>query len=199
MPDLPAFTKEDETAIAEACELLRPLTKPGYSGSIVNWQIEGEQGNDGRTSRRDLHDAAVEFVIALLDPATPKPERSKQPETGVETYDGGVQRRAADALLGDLAPIVRGVVLPALRLPPPPERKGSRAPKRKGPRGILAKRYIATVVTTICQQHRRDPYRNFASEHRRNGCAIVAEVLKRLGIELSESSVRRIYTEHRQA
>jgi hypothetical protein len=207
MRDPRVTTEAHAAAVAEAVELLRPLTKPGYPWSIVNWnQIEDEQGNDRRISRRDLHDAAVEFVIALLDPDTPKPERSKQPETGVETYDGGVQRRVADALLGVIAPaewlgpIVRKVILPALRLPPPPKRKGKRAPKRKGPPpGILAKRWIAAVVTTICEEYELDPYRNPLSEHTHNGCAVIAEALKQLEIGLAERSVERIYMKRRQA
>jgi hypothetical protein len=192
MHDLPAFTKEDKAAIADAYELLRSLTKPGYSWSIVNWkQIEDGQGNDRKPSRRDLHDAAVEYVIALLDPA--KPKNSDQ----AKTYDNGAQQRAADELLGVDAPIVRKVVLPALRLRAPPGRKGSRAPKRKGPRGIFAKRYIAAVVKTICQRYKRDPHRNPLSKHRHNGCAIVAEALNQLEIGLTESSVRQIYGKHR--
>jgi hypothetical protein len=175
-----------EAAIAEACKLLEPLTKPARSWSIVNWN---QAGSDRRTSRRDLHDAAVEFLIALLDPAPPD---DIQPET----YDPRPQQ-AADEFLGVIAPIVRKAVLPALRLPPPPKRKGRRAPKRKGPPGILVRdRWIAAVVAKLCEEHKLDPYRNPLSEHRCNGCSVVAEALKRLGIGLSESSVRQIYAKH---
>src|SRR5262249_54933200 len=189
MRDPRVTTEAREAAVAEACKLLEPLTKPARSWSIVNWN---QAGSDRRASRRDLHDAAVEFVIALLDPAKPKNDAQ------AEKYDNGAQQRAADALLGDHAPIVRKVVLPALRLPPPPKRKGDRAPKR-GPRGILWYRLVAAVVTTICERHRLDPYRNPESKHTHNGCSVVAEALKRLAIRLSESSVERIYMKHRQA
>jgi len=196
MRDPHITTEAHEAAVAEAYKLLEPLTKPGYSWSIINWN---EAGSDRGTSRRELHDAAVGFVIGLLDPAPPGSIQSEthniQPAAPIGRYDPQVQR-AADELLGIIAPIVRKVVLPALRLPPPPKRKGARAPKR-GPRGILWFRWVAAVVTTICQKYELAPYRNPLSEHRRNGCAVVAEALKRLGIGLSESRVRQIYAEHR--
>jgi hypothetical protein len=178
--------KKREAAIEEARERLRPLTTM-RSWSIVNWD---QAGSERRKSRRELHDAAVEFLIALLDPA--KPKNSAQ----AETYDNRTQR-AADELLGVHASIVRKVVLPALRLPPPPKRKGRRAPKRKGPPGtLLRNRLIAAVVTIICKKYDLDPYRNPESKHTHNGCAVVAEALKRLGIGLSESSVRQICAKH---
>jgi hypothetical protein len=178
MHDLPAFTEEDEEAIAEAQKLLQPLTT-ARRWSVVNWN-DPDASNDPR----DEFEAAVEFVIALLDPALP--ESSDQ----LKTYDGGVQRRAADELLGDLAPIVRKVVLPALRL--------GRLPKRKGQRSLLVRhRWIAVVVETICQRYGRDPQRNPLSKHRHNGCAIIAEALKRLGVGLDEETVKTIYLNHR--
>src|SRR5262249_60796887 len=71
---------------------------------------------------------------------------------------------------------------------------------------FLRDRSIATVVTTICQQFELDPYRNPASEHGCNGCAIVAEALNRLeielakpGIKLAERTVMTIYAEHKRA
>src|SRR5262245_66298682 len=121
MRDPHVTTEAHEAAVAEAYKLLEPLTKPGYSGSIVNWN----QAGNSRKSRRLLHDAAVEFVIALLDPANPKSSAQ------AETYDSRAQH-LADELLGTIAPIVRKVVLPALGLPPPPSQHGSRATKRHG-------------------------------------------------------------------
>jgi hypothetical protein len=179
MRDLTA--KEREAAIADACKLLRPLTKPVRSWSVVHWDPDVFVSHDPR----DVFEAAVEFVIALLDPAIPTST------TQAETYDSRAQH-AADELLGVHASIVRKVVLPALRT--------GRPPKRKGPRSkLLWYRWVAAVVTTICQQHKLDPYRNPASEHTCNGCSVVSEALKRLKIGLAEKTVAAIYAEHRQA
>jgi hypothetical protein len=196
MRDPRVTTRErDEAAIVEACELLRPLTNPARSRSVVNWD-DPDASNDPR----DVFEAAVEFVIALLDPATPTND------TPAETYirsldepnvvERGTDRAQylADELLGAQALIVRSAVLPALRL--------GRLPKRKGPRhagNLLRDRWIAAVVETICQRHGLDPYRNPLSEHRCNGFAVVAAALKRLGIRLAETSVAAIYERHRQA
>jgi len=180
MRDSHVTTKErDEAAIAEACELLRPLTKSARSWSIVNWN------EPDASDPRDVYEAAIALVIALLDPATPTSSAQAQ------TYDSRAQY-LADALLGAHALIVRKVILPALRL--------GRPPKRKGPRSILLrKRWIAAVVTTVCQRHGLDPYRNPASKHTRSGCSVVAEALNRLGIGLAEKTVAAIYGEHKQA
>jgi hypothetical protein len=169
--------KAAEAAFADACERLKPLTKPTLSWAIISW-------GDPKTDPRDKYEAAIEYVIALLDPALPT--NSAQ----AETYDSRAQH-AADELLGAQASIVRKFILPALRL--------GRPPRGHGPRNTLARdRYIAGVVTTICRQHKLDPYRNPISEHDHNGCAIVAKALARLGIELTEKTVERIYAEHRQ-
>jgi hypothetical protein len=186
MRDPHVTTEAHEAAVAEAYELLRPLTKPARSWSIINWN-DAHADNDPR----DEFQAAVEFVIALLDPA--KPKSSAQ----AETYDSRAQH-LADELLGAHASIVRKVILPALRL--------GRMPKQKGQRRgghLLRDRWIAAVVTTICQQHGLNPYRNPESNHTYNGFSVVAEALKRLGIRLgvglAEKSVEKIYTKHRQA
>jgi len=173
--------KRVEAAIAEACELLRPLTKPALSWSIVHWN-DPPASNDPR----DEFEAAVEFVIALLDPATPTSSAQ------AEHYDSQAQL-AADEFLGARASIVRKVILPALRLGHPPKRRG---PRRGG--NLLRDRWIAAVVTTICKRHGLDPYRNPASEHTHNGCSVVAEALKRLGIGLAEKTVAGIYAAHKQ-
>jgi hypothetical protein len=166
--------KATEAAIAEACVRLRLLAEPARSRSIISWHDP-----DAVNDPRDIYEAAIEYVIALLDPAS--------------------DSRAADEFLGADAPIVRKAVLPALRL--------GRLPKHKGPHGnLLRDRWIAAVVTTICQRHGLNPYRNPyrsstatpASEHS-NGCAVVAEALDRLGIRLAERSVERIYMKHGQA
>jgi hypothetical protein len=89
-------TEEHEAAIRDACKLLRPLTKPVRSRAVVHW-------NDPVPSKdpRDVFEAAVEFVIALLDPAIPT--GSAQAE---KTYDTRA-RQAADELLGIHASLVR--------------------------------------------------------------------------------------------
>lgn len=159
----PRLTSEEreeaaEAAVEEACKLLRPLTKPARSWGIVNWS-DPDAANDPR----DEFEAAIEFVIALLDPADSR------------------ARQAADEFLGAhspiAAPIVRKVVLPALRL--------GRLPKQ-----------IAAVVTTICQRYGLRPYRNQANKREYNGCAIVAKTLGRLGINITEETVRQIYMRH---
>src|SRR5262249_5448259 len=174
-------TKErHEAAIAEAMELLRPLTKPARSWSIVNWN------EPDASDPRDVFEGAGGFVIALLAPAPPTSSAQ------AETYDSRA-KYLADELLGPAAPIVRKVVLPALRL--------GRLPKRKGRRGdsLLRKRWIAAVVATICQRHGLNPYRNPESKHAHNGCSVVAEALKRLGIGPAEKTVAAIYGKHKQA
>jgi hypothetical protein len=85
-----------EAALTDACEMLRPLTKPARSRAIVIW-------GDPDTDPRDKYEAAIEFVIALLE----------QP--------------AADGLLGAQASTVRENVLPALRLGRSPKQKGPRS------------------------------------------------------------------------
>jgi hypothetical protein len=124
--------EREEAALAEAYKLLRPLTKPARSWGIVSWT------DPDAADPRDLYEAAREYVIALLDP-NPADSRARQ---------------AADEFLDAhspiAAPIVRKVVLPALRL--------GRLPKKKGPHGILLRdRCIAAVVTTICRQYRLNP------------------------------------------
>jgi hypothetical protein len=177
--DIAVEQKRIEDAVAEACELLRPLAKPARSRSVINWNDP-----DAPNDPRDKFEAAAEFVIALLDPAIPTSSAQE------ETYDRRAQH-AADEFLGVHASIVRKVVLPALRL--------GRPPKRKGPRGnLLWNRWIAAVVTTICRRHGLKPYRNPTSKHA-CGCSVVAEALDRLGMGLSEKSVARIYAEHGQA
>src|SRR5262245_60311865 len=104
--------KRKEAAITEACKLLRPLTKPARSRSAISWN-DPDASNDPR----DKFEAAVEFVIALLDPATPTTSAQ------AETYDRA-QQYLADEVLGPHASIVRTVVLPTLRLGRPPKRKG---------------------------------------------------------------------------
>jgi hypothetical protein len=141
--------------------MLRPLTKSARSRAIVIW-------GDPDTDPRDKYEAAIEYVIALLE----------QPE--------------ADELLGAQASTVRKFILPALRL--------GRPPRGHGPRNVLMRdRCIATVVTTICQRYGLDPYRNAEDKHDNNGCAIVARALTRLGIGLAETTVERIYAEHKQS
>jgi hypothetical protein len=86
-----------EAALADACKLLEPLkTKPALSRAIVSW-------GDPDADPRDKYEAAIEFVIALLE----------QPE--------------ADDLLGAQASIVRESILPALRLGHPPRGHGPRS------------------------------------------------------------------------
>jgi hypothetical protein len=159
-----AITEKREAAIAEATKLLRPLV-PARSWAIVSW-------NDPDASDpRDVYEAAVGFVIALLE------------------------QQAADELLGVHAPIVRKIVLPKLReLGRPPRGKG----RRRGS-NLFRDRLIAAVVAFICQQFELDPYRNPLSEHRCNGCAVVTEALDRLGIPLAEKTVETIYGKHGQA
>lgn len=180
MRDPHVTPKEREAAITEACELLRPLTKSGF-WSVVNWN------DPASNDPRDVFECAVELVIALLDPAVPTSSAA------VETYDSRAQH-AADELLGVHASIVRKVVLPALRTGRPPKRKG---PRRGG--NLLWYCWVAAVVTTICQRHRLDPYRNPLSEHTCNGCSVVSEALKRLGIGREEKTVASIYTKYKQA
>jgi hypothetical protein len=74
-----------EAAIAEACVRLRLLAEPARSRSVVSWN------DPNAADPRDLYEAAVEFVIALL------------------------MDKTADEFLGADAPIVRKAVLPALR------------------------------------------------------------------------------------
>ena len=182
MRDPHAITEERiEAAIDDAVELLRPLAKPARSWSIVSWNEP--DGSDPR----DAFEAAVEFVIALLDP--PLPTRSEQ----AKTYDWR-ERQAVEKFLGVRAPIVQKVILPALRLGCPPEQRG---PRRGGK--LLRDRWIAAVIPIVCQRHDLDPYRNRLSEHRSNGIWVITEALHRLGIDLAETSVAAIYEKHRQA
>jgi hypothetical protein len=157
-----------EAALADAYERLKPLAGPPLSWAVVSWN------NPDSNDPRDAFEAAVEFVIALLDP--------------------GVGRRAADEFLGDLAPIVRKVVLPSLRFGRPPKKSGSRSL-------FLRDLWITAVVTTICKDHKLNPYRNEESLSERPccGCSVVAEALNRLGIKMTELSVKRIYMKHKQA
>jgi len=191
-----ATTEKREAAIAEAKKLLRPLTKHAGSWAVVSW-------NDPDASDpRDVYKAAIAYLTALLDPAPPPPPEAADYTERIKTYDRQAQH-AADEFLDAQAVIVRKVVLPALRelgrLPT------GESPHRRGS-NLLRDRYIATVVTTICQQFELDPYRNPASEHGCNGCAIVAEALNRLeielakpGIKLAERTVMTIYAKHKQA
>jgi hypothetical protein len=167
--------EREEAAFAEACKLLQPLKKPARSWGVVSWT------DPDAADPRDIYEAAVEFVIALLDPAIPAGSAQ------AETYDSRA-RRAADEFLGAHASIVRKVVLPALRL--------GRLPKRKGPRGnLLRDRWIAAVVTTIGL----NPYRNPESKHTCNGCSVVAKALDHLGLRpTTEKAVERIYAKHKQ-
>jgi hypothetical protein len=155
--------------------MLWPLTDPARTWAIIHW-------GDPDADPRDKYEAAVEYVIALLDPA--KPTSSAQ----TETYDSRAQH-AADELLGTHASIVRKFVLPALRLGRKPERKGRRRRPLRDP-------YIATVVTIICERHKLKPYRNQANKREHNGCAIVAKALGRLRIDMTEETVRQIYMRH---
>jgi hypothetical protein len=170
--------EREEAAFAEACKLLQPLKKPARSWGVVSWT------DPDAADPRDIYEAAVGFVIALLDPAIPTSSAQ------AETYDSRA-RQAADEFLGAHASIVRKVILPALRL--------GRPPKKSGPRSILMRdRLIATVVTTICQQYRLKPYRNPQSKHECNGCAVVAAALKRLVLRpTAEKAVERIYAKHK--
>jgi hypothetical protein len=171
--------KAEEAAIADACERLRPLTEPARAWAIISW-------GDPDADPRDKYEAAVEYVIALLDPA--KPTSSAQ----TETYDSRAQH-AADTLLGAHASIVRKFVLPALRL--------GRVPERKGPRSrLLRNRYIAAVVTAISQQYGLGRYHSGGTnKHACDACTIVAEAAKRLGIKnLTRKTVMEIYKRHRQ-
>jgi hypothetical protein len=175
----PIAEDREEAVIAEACKRLQLLAKPVRpvcSWGIVSW-------SDAANDPRDIYEAAVEFVIALLDPP-PKPTDPAQ----AKTYDSRAQQ-AADELLGAQASIVREVILPALRL--------GRPPKRRGPRSVLGRdRIIAGVVIAIRQDHGISLDRNPSSKHGRNAYAIVSEALSRLGdlsLCLSEARVRRIY------
>jgi hypothetical protein len=84
-----------EAALTDACKMLRPLAKPARSWAIVIW-------GDPDADPRDKYEAAIEYVIALLE----------QP--------------AADGLLGAQASTVRESILPALRLGCPPRGHGPR-------------------------------------------------------------------------
>jgi hypothetical protein len=53
-----------EAALADACEMLWPLTDPARTWAIIHW-------GDPDADPRDKYEAAVEYVIALLDPAKP--------------------------------------------------------------------------------------------------------------------------------
>jgi hypothetical protein len=185
----PAIAEKREAAIEEAMKLLRPLAEHAGSWAVISW-------NDPDASDpRDVYEAAIAYVTALLDPAPPPPPEAKDYMDRIKTYDSRAQY-LADELLGAQAVIVRKVVLPALRelgrLPT------GESPHRRGGK-LLRDRWIAAVVTTVCQRFELDPYRNPASAHECNGCAIVAEVLKRLEIGLEEKTVATIYGQHRQA
>lgn len=173
MRDPDAITeKRVEAALLDAIKLLRPLAplwpREG-SWSIISW---GDVSKDPR----DAFEGAVEFLTALLDPPA---------------CNSPVQH-AATKILGVPTPILRAAALPALRLGHPAKRRG---PRRGA--NLVRDRWIAAVITTICQRHALDPYRNQVSEHRHNGIAIVTEALCRLGIELAEPSVAAIYERHK--
>src|SRR5262245_40536341 len=117
MPNPHVTTKErDEAALLDAIKLLRPLAPlwpRGVSWSVVSWN------EPDASEPRDVFEAAVGYVIARLDPATPTSwDQAK-------TYDPQAQQ-AADEFLGIHASIVRKAVLPALRLGAPPKQKGPR-------------------------------------------------------------------------
>jgi hypothetical protein len=186
-----AITEERrKAAVKDARKLLKPLAE-AYArlGSVVTWN------DSGASDPRDLFECAVEYVIALLDPAPPPEAKThdRRAQLAAKTYDPRAQQ-AADEFLGIQAPIVREVVLPALRL--------GRLPKGKGRRrggNLLRDRWIAAVVATICQRHGLSPYKNEASKHTCNGCSIVVEALNELGIDLDEKTVKGIYMKHRRA
>jgi hypothetical protein len=145
--------KAAEAAVAEVCKGLALLAKPGSSWAIVGW-------NDpiAASDPRDEYEAAIEYVIALLQ---------QQPASAL------IERRIA-----------------ALRLGRPPKRKGRRS-------NLLRDRGIAGMVTTICQRHGFNPYRNQENKHEHNGCAIVSKGLRKLGIDMTEENVRQIYMRHK--
>jgi hypothetical protein len=179
-----------KAAVEDARKLLQPLTEHTRA-PVINWN------DPGASDPRDLFECAVEYVIALLDPAPPPEAKThdRRAQLAAKTYDPRAQQ-AADEFLGIQAPIVREVILPALRLGLTPPGKG---PRRGGL--LLRDRWIAAVVTIICQRHRLRPYENryrISPRHRCSGCAIVAEALYGLGISLDESSIREIYTRHKR-
>jgi hypothetical protein len=96
----------------------------------------------------------------------------------------------ADSFLGALAPIVRKVIIPALKqgLPPKQLRRGQ-------PTNSFRDRLIAETVEQICRRG-FSPTRNEASDQE-CGCSIVAEALGQLGIRLKEKSVARIWAKHK--
>ena len=103
-----------------------------------------------------------------------------------------VGRRAATSSWRP-CPILREVFFRSLRL--------GRPPKKSGPRSLfLRDLWIAAVVTTICKHHKLNPYRNEESLSERPccGCSVVAEALNRLGIKMTELSVKRIYIKYKK-
>jgi hypothetical protein len=170
------FERRVEEAIEEAKKLLKPLVAPTRSWAIVSWTDP-----EPRHSPKDEFYAAVGFIHCLLDP---DPEKS------------GEDRQAADNFLGAFAPIVREVILPALckGLPAPQPTKG-----RPSGSFMLRDRRIVTVVEHIHQKYGFDRTRNPAEQEkdfpRPSACSIVAEALKKLGVErLKESHVNAIWT-----
>jgi len=134
---------------------------------VRSWAIVS-WSSDAANDPRDEYEAAIDFVTVLLEQLLEQPD--------------------ADELLSTFAPVVRAV-LPVLRRGPP---------KRKGRRSNLTRdRCIAAVVTTICQRYGLRPYRNQENKREYNGCAIVAKALGRLGIKLTEETVRQIYMRHK--
>jgi hypothetical protein len=186
--------KAAKAALVDAYKLLKPLAEP-VSWAVVSWH-DPNQAKDPR----DLYEAAIGYIIALLDPAIPSSSAQ------AETYDSRA-RRGADEFLDtySLIPtsIVRKAILPALRLGLPPKKSSSQSSSRSL---LLRDRRIAAVVTKICEWHGLNPYRNEAyrneaplSERPCCGCSIVAEALNQLGIKMTELSVKRIYMRHKQA
>src|SRR5262249_17959645 len=149
-PDTNVAEQHVNDAIEEAKELLRPLTAPALSWSIIhlndpNWKDPGAYRDP-----RDEFYTAVGFIDALLNP-----------RVGEEKEKGYAQavadKAAADNFLGGYAPLVREILLPALwQGIPRPQRTSGQHPGSF----LLRDRWIAAVVATICRQYEFNPTRN---------------------------------------
>jgi hypothetical protein len=162
-----------EKAIKEAKTRLGPLAT-ARSWSIIGWH----DPDSVRDPKAEFY-SAVGFIDALLNP---DPEKDKE------------GRQVADDFLGVCAQLVREAILPALRRGLPPRQKRDQRPKQQF---LFRDRWIAAVVEGICNQYGFNPTRNDATEEE-CGCSIVAGVLRRLGIKLSESQVATIWRKNRQ-